>query len=54
MSSVAYQKYDYFTKFNLSLKGLDDILKEMKKFDELYESSIDEDTDINLVKKINF
>ena len=54
MSSFAYQKYDYFTKFNLSLKGLDDIMKEIKKFEELYDSSIDEDTDINLVKKMNF
>ena len=53
MSSFAYQKYDYFTKFNLSLKGLDDIMKEIKKFEELYDSSI-EDTDINLVKKMNF
>ena len=54
MSSFAYQKYDYFAKFNLSLKSLDVIMKEMKKFDELYDNSIDEDTDKNLVKKINF
>jgi len=54
MSSFAYQKYDYFTKFNMSLKSLDDIMKEMKRFDELYDDTIDEDTDANLVKKIDF
>ena len=54
MSSFSFQKYDYFAKLNMSLKSIDEILKEIKKFDELYNNSIDEDTDINLVQKIKF
>jgi hypothetical protein len=54
MSNFVSQKYDYFSKFSMSLKSLDSILKEIKKFDEMYNSSIKEDTDENIVKKINF
>ena len=54
MSSFASQKHEYFSKFSMSLKSLDNVLKEIKRFDEMYNSSIKEDTDENSVKKINF
>ena len=54
MSNFACQKHEYFSKFSMSLKSLDNILKEIKRFDEMYNSSIKEDTDENSVKKINF
>ncbi len=54
MSNFASQKHDYFSKFSMSLKSLDNVLKEIKRFDEMYNSSIKEDTDENIVKKINF
>jgi hypothetical protein len=54
MSNFVSQKHDYFSKFSMSLKSLDNILKEIKRFDEMYNSSIKEDTDENIVKKINF
>ena len=54
MNNFASQKHDYFEKLSMSMKSLDNILKEIKRFDEIYKSSIKEDTDENLVKKINF
>ena len=54
MNNFASQKHDYFEKLNISLKSLDNISKEIKRFDELYNSSLKEDTDENVVKKINF
>ena len=54
MSNFACQKHEYFSKFSMSSKSLDNILKEIKRFDEMYNSSIKEDTDENSVKKINF
>ena len=53
-NNFASQKHDYFTKLSMSLKSLDNIKKELKRFDEIYNSSIKEVTDENLVKKINF
>ena len=54
MSNFVSQKHDYFSKFSMCLKSLDSILKEIKKFDEMYNSTIKEGTDENIVKKINF
>ena len=54
VSNFVSQKHDYFSKFSMSLKSLDNILKEIKRFDEMYNSSIKEDTDENIVKTINF
>ena len=54
MNNFASQKHDYFAKLSMSMKSLDNIFKEIKRFDEMYNSSIKEDTDENLVKKINF
>ena len=53
-NNFASQKHDYFTKLTMSLKSLESIKKEVKRFDEIYNSSIKEATDENLVKKINF
>ena len=52
-NNFASQKHDYFTKLTMSLKSLESIKKEVKRFDEIYNSSIEEDTDENLAKKIN-
>jgi hypothetical protein len=52
-NNFASQKHDYFTKLSMSLKSLESIKKEVKRFDEIYNSSIEEDTDENLAKKIN-
>ena len=54
MNNFASQKHDYFAKLSMSMKSLDNIFKEIKRFDEMYNSSIKEDTDENVVKKINF
>ena len=53
-NNFASQKHDYFTKLTMSLKSLESIKKEVKRFDEIYNSSIKDATDENLVKKINF
>ena len=54
MNNFSSQKHDYFVKLSLSMKSLDNIIKEIKRFDEMYNSSIKEDTDESVVKKINF
>ena len=53
-NNFASQKHDYFTKLSMSLKSLDNIKNELKRFDEIYNSSIKEISDENLIKKINF
>lgn len=53
-NNFASQKHDYFTKLTMSLKSLESIKKEVKRFDKIYNSSIKDATDENLVKKINF
>ena len=52
-NNFASQKHDYFTKLTMSLKSLESIKKEVKRFDEIYNSSIKEAADENLAKKIN-
>ena len=54
MNNYSSQKHDYFEKLSMTMKSLDNVIKEIKRFDEMYNSSIKEDTDENLVKKINF
>ena len=54
MNNFSSQKHDYFVKLSMSMKSLDNIIKEIKRFDEMYNSSIKEDTDESVVKKINF
>lgn len=54
MNNFASQKHDYFSKLSMSMKSLENIFKEIKRFDEMYNSSITEDTDENIVKNINF
>ena len=54
MNNFTSQKHDYFDKLNMSLKSLDNIIKEIKRFDEIYNSSIKENTDEHVIKKINF
>ena len=48
------KKYDYLTKFNMSMKSLDNIIKEVKRFEEIYISSNNKDIDENLYKKVNY
>ena len=52
-NNFASQKHDYFTKLTMSLKSLESIKKEVKRFDEIYNNTIKEATDENLAKKIN-
>ena len=54
MNNFSSQKHDYFSKLSMSIKSLDNVIKEIKRFDELYNRSIKEDTNENNVKKINF
>ena len=54
MNNFASQKHDYFAKLSMSMKSLDNILKEIKRFDEMYNISIKEDTDEKIQKKIDF
>ena len=51
---ISSQKHDFFIKISKSLKSLDNLIKELKRLDEMCNSSINEDTDENLVKNINF
>jgi len=53
-NNFASQKHDYFTKLSMSLKSLENIKNELKRFDEIYNSSIKDISDENLIKKINF
>ena len=54
MNNFSAQKQGYFSKLNLSMKSLDNIIKEVKRFEEIYNASINEEIDENLVKKINY
>ena len=54
MNSFTAQKQGYYNKFNMSLKSLDNVIKEVKRFEEIYNASINEEMDEYLVKKINF
>ena len=54
MDSFTAQKQGYYNKFNMSLKSLDNVIKEVKRFEEIYNASINEEMDEYLVKKINF
>ena len=54
MNHISSQKHDFFIKISKSLKSLDNLIKELKKLDEMHNSSIKEDTDEYLVKNINF
>ena len=54
MNNFSAQKQGYFSKLNLSMRSLDNIIKEVKRFEEIYNASINEEIDENLVKKINY
>ncbi len=54
MNNFSSQKHNYYVKLSMSMKSLDNVIKEIKRFDEMYNSAIKEDTDENIVKKINF
>ena len=54
MNNFSAQKQGYFTKLNMSMKSLDNVIKEVKRFEEIYNASINEEIEESLVKKINF
>ena len=54
MNNFSSQKHNYYVKLSMSMKSLDNVIKEIKRFEEIYNASINEDTDENIVKKINF
>ena len=54
MNNFSAQKQGYFNKLNLSMKSLDSLINEVKRFEEIYNASINEEIDENLVSKINF
>ena len=54
MNNFSAQKQGYFNKLNLSMKSLDSLINEVKRFEEIYNASINEEIDENLVLKINF
>ena len=54
MNNFSSQKHNYYVKLSMSMKSLDNVIKEIKRFDEMYNRAIKEDTDENIVKKINF
>ena len=54
MNNFSAQKQGYFAKLNMSMKSLDNVIKEVKRFEEIYNASINEEIEEILVKKINF
>ena len=54
MNNFSAQKQSYFNKLNMSMKSLDNVIKEVKRFEEIYNASINEEMEEFLVKKINF
>jgi len=54
MNNSSAQKQGYYSKLNSSMRSLDNIIKEVKRFEEIYNASINEEIDENLVKKINY
>ena len=54
MNNFSAQKQGYFSKLNMSMKSLDNVIKEVKRFEEIYNASINEEIEEFLVKKINY
>ena len=54
MNNYSGQKQGYFTKLNTSMKSLDNVIKELKRLEEIYNASINEEIEENFVKKINY
>ena len=54
MNNFTAQKQGYYNKLNMSMKSLDNVIKEVKRFEEIYNASINEEIEEFLVKKINF
>ena len=54
MNNFSAQKQGYFSKLNTSMKSLDNLIKELKRFEEIFNASINEEIEEILVKKINF
>ena len=54
MNNFSGQKQGYFTKLNTSMKSLDNVIKELKRLEEIYNASINEEIEENFVKKINY
>ena len=54
MNNFTAQKQGYYNKLNMSMKSLDNVIKEVKRFEEIYNASINEEIEEYLVKKINF
>ena len=54
MNNFSAQKQGYYSKLNMSMKSLDNVIKEVKRFEEIYNASINEEIEEILVKKINF
>ena len=54
MNNFTAQKQGYYNKLNMSMKSLDNVIKEVKRFEEIYNASINEEIEEILVKKINF
>ena len=54
MKTLNSKKNDYVNKFNLNNRSLDNVLKENKKLEELFNANIKENSDEIIVKNINF
>ena len=54
MNNFSAQKQGYFSKLNTSMKSLDNLIKELKRFEEIFNASINEEIEEILVKKINY
>ena len=54
MNNFSAQKQGYFSKLNTSMKSLDNLIKELKRFEEIFNASINEEIEEILVKRINF
>ncbi len=54
VKSFSSQKHDYHTKLNMNKRSLDNLIKEKEVLKKLYNINIKEDSDKNLVSKINY
>jgi len=54
VKSFSSKKHDYHTKLNMNKRSLDNLIKEKDVLKKLYNINIKEDSDKNLVSKINY
>ena len=54
VKSFESKKHDYYTKLNMNKKSLENLIKENNVLNKLYNNNIKEDSNNNLISKLNF